>query len=342
MLTCIYCGTTGPENAFNREHVIPAAFGSFKNALVLHGKVCADCNAYFASALDVWLARDTYEGLSRFREGGKPAKEYKSQGRRANLRVRLKDGPFENAFATAIVDDAGDLTLVPPPQVGLLRRESRRYDYFLLDPPRFPDELDLTLYDTQDEKGIIVLPLAARVQARSALDALGLPFPKSLREIGYEKSGREEVWTTVTTVVTETIKRAWAKIAFNYMAFFNNTAAMLSPALDQARHFVRFGTPPTRHPSIVSFGDRPILADEPTVGFRKLGHLITVNMDATGQFVFAQVSLYNQLTYQVLLSDERDAVARLDIRHGHFYNLGDYEVIELTPRSAAPHGETSD
>jgi len=33
---CIWCLETKPESAFNREHVIPEAFGKFENNLVLN------------------------------------------------------------------------------------------------------------------------------------------------------------------------------------------------------------------------------------------------------------------------------------------------------------------
>ena len=252
--------------------------------------------------------------------------------------MRLKEGPFANAYANVIVGPDGSFGLTPPPQVGLRRRDGGEYDYFLVN--SFPpvDEIDLSLYDTTHEKGVVILPLDSQGLARDALRSIGLPMPKKLSEINYERSGDEEVCLSITTVVTETIKRTWAKIAFNYLAYFHDTDRLLSPALDQVRRFVRYGQPPVSCGSIVSFWNRPILGDEPPVGMRRLGHIITVERDADGKRIYGQVSLYNQLTYRVLLVEDEAEARTLDVPHGHFYNLADMEVSALFARSATVGG----
>src|SRR4051812_37658358 len=63
---CLYCDETKPLAAFNREHVLPEAFGKYEDNLVLHHRVCADCNTHLGRELDLPLARDSKEGLDRF------------------------------------------------------------------------------------------------------------------------------------------------------------------------------------------------------------------------------------------------------------------------------------
>jgi hypothetical protein len=75
MHTCIYCRTTRPNREFDREHVLPAAFGAFKDSLVLHHAVCKLCNSYFGRTIDRRLARESIEGLERYQFGVKPPEE---------------------------------------------------------------------------------------------------------------------------------------------------------------------------------------------------------------------------------------------------------------------------
>ena len=95
---CIYCLEKKPRGAFNREHVIPESFGKFQDNLVLEC-VCAACNALFAREHDLKLARDSVEGLDRFRWGLEAHAEYKSLGRRSTTRVEvMEDGPLKGVI----------------------------------------------------------------------------------------------------------------------------------------------------------------------------------------------------------------------------------------------------
>jgi hypothetical protein len=70
--TCIYCRE---KRSFSREHVLQASFGRFRNALVLHNTVCSDCNQAFGETIDLIFARESAEGLDRYRLGIKPLAE---------------------------------------------------------------------------------------------------------------------------------------------------------------------------------------------------------------------------------------------------------------------------
>ena len=67
MSICIYCLGEKAKAAFNVEHVVPQAFGGFRDSLTLHDSVCGECNDYFGKTLDRWLARASAEGLERYR-----------------------------------------------------------------------------------------------------------------------------------------------------------------------------------------------------------------------------------------------------------------------------------
>lgn len=49
---CIYCLNDRPPSAFNVEHVVPCAFGTFEQNLTLDC-VCQDCNSYFGRTIEL-------------------------------------------------------------------------------------------------------------------------------------------------------------------------------------------------------------------------------------------------------------------------------------------------
>ena len=69
MPKCLDCHEVKEADAFNREHVIPEAFGRFEENMVLKLVVCETCNTYFANHLELRLARDSIEGLDRYEHG---------------------------------------------------------------------------------------------------------------------------------------------------------------------------------------------------------------------------------------------------------------------------------
>ena len=132
MRSCIYCLESKPESAFNREHVIPEAFGVFANNLVLDC-VCEDCNTYFGKHLDLVVARDSIESLDRVRVGLKKPSEYKTLGRRGRTHSRFESGPLKGAFAHHVPDPSGDgLAVAPSPQIGIKRSEDAEFVWYRL------------------------------------------------------------------------------------------------------------------------------------------------------------------------------------------------------------------
>ena len=71
---CIYCLKAHPSSAFNTEHVIPRAFGTFEQNLTLDC-VCPECNSYFGRTMELAYTRDSLEALLRLFHGLKPATE---------------------------------------------------------------------------------------------------------------------------------------------------------------------------------------------------------------------------------------------------------------------------
>src|SRR5262245_22649887 len=93
---CVYCRAAQPESAFNREHVVPEAFGTFANNFVLCNRVCRGCNSYFSKEFELTLGRDSMEGLERFRSGIVSKKKRRHIVNEL-LRVTYQGGPYDGA-----------------------------------------------------------------------------------------------------------------------------------------------------------------------------------------------------------------------------------------------------
>ncbi len=72
----------------------------------------------------------------------------------------------------------------------------------------------------------------------------------------------------------------------------------------------------------------PILGDEPIVGKRRLGHMITTNWAKDGFSIIAQVSLFNWMTYNICLSRQFSGAYK-DIKKGHFFDFNSQSILEL-------------
>jgi hypothetical protein len=133
MIECIYCGERKPETAFNREHVIPEAFGKFEHNFVVLKIVCSDCNTYFGNNLDDVLSRDSMEGLQRFESGLTPATSKHRLGR-GRLKSSLRGTEFEGAKLEwrAAEDGSPGLVVNLLPQIGVGSDPGGPFEWFTL------------------------------------------------------------------------------------------------------------------------------------------------------------------------------------------------------------------
>src|SRR5205823_602239 len=72
------CMLKKPSSEFNKDHVIPEAFGKFgKDTMTLINYVCRNCNQYFGDNIENDLGRDTpYGVIYRSTSGIISAKEF--------------------------------------------------------------------------------------------------------------------------------------------------------------------------------------------------------------------------------------------------------------------------
>ncbi len=280
---CIYCLHERDETEFNREHVVPQGFGTFENNLVLDC-VCTDCNTFFGNELDLKLARDTAEGLDRFRWGLRRPDQYKSLGARGTTRIEvMEDGPLKGVYCRLRpTGDGTDFDIEPLPQVGFATAEDGPHQFFLLDRLPTPDELVRRGFRRGEQ-------VYLRVWGTSTDVAFG-----KLAERGF-KSGETTGETNPTTGrtyvefvfrVSHPEFRAVTKVALNYLAHVAGAGIARMPNFNEARRYVRADVRPEQR--LVNIGS-PIHVARRSTGQPVLGHFVTV--ERSGGRVIAQVSL---------------------------------------------------
>lgn len=320
-MICIYC--TEEKIEFNREHVLPRALGTFQNNLVLSDLVCKDCNDYFGRGLDRFLARGSLEAVRRLERGVREASAAADlQRERITFRAVLP-GRWNRVILT-LVDFGGTLAVAPVPQVGFLRAPT---EYVYLTEREIRDvtrELPPVL-EGEDSLHVVATTTEDLVRLEGALRERGLPFKS--RGVTPPPQG-EDVGVEIATVFDDMLRRAVAKIAFNYLAHVTSREFLLSRDFDMVRRFVRKGERPDHR--LVAPSTTPILQDESGSWRRSTGHIVKVEWTSDKRGIVGDVYLFSEVRYRVLLSRWVGGVWR-EIARGHAFDLQERQVTELTP-----------
>jgi HNH endonuclease len=155
---CIYRRESRVE--FNRDHVIPEAFGRFMNNFVVTC-VCTDCNQFFGDELELAPGRNSRESIMRLHHGlNAPAGAAKLRYDRVKLTVS-QPGPWRGAQIILAVDGTGTkLDTKPVPQVALRKKDEENWTWLpeadltlpsVLDPYRNPQSVIQVVGPSQDD-----------------------------------------------------------------------------------------------------------------------------------------------------------------------------------------------
>ena len=327
MMKCIYCLENKPETSYRKtEHVIPQSFGVFKNNFTLNKMVCDDCNKYFGDNLEIDLARDTYEGQSRFQFSVKKPDEYKSYGRKSRLIIRIVEGPLKGTYAyREYSPNRKKIVLKPIPQVGFKKLNLDEYEYYLFD--EIPDKryLEENNFDLTHPHGIRAFGIDVKILEKK-LSEKG--FSLNPGEEYLPPNGLRNLLCEIKGTIDRKLFRAIAKIGFNYLTYWQSSDFMHQEVFDTIRRYIRYGET-TSYP-LVQVLEKPILADE-NDRKRRLGHLVTVNWAGDNVSIVSQVSLFNWITYSISLS-RGYSEERRNIKKGHFFKTNSKEILELETR----------
>ncbi|MGB6679885.1 MAG: HNH endonuclease [Candidatus Bathyarchaeia archaeon] len=325
-IQCVYCMQIKPLSSYLKtEHVIPQSFGTFVDNITLNQHVCDDCNQYFGDNLEIDLARDTFEGLSRFDHGVKQPSEFKSLGQRSRLTLKVSEGQFQGALVyLEYSPDTNKLMIRPIRQIGFFHPENTRYSYFPLDKIPHKSELEEQGFDLTRRNAVRALGISSE-RAKKILTTKGI----ILRSWGdaEDLEPTKNAWNVEVEGYIDTILfRAIAKTAFNYFAYWQGAVLARQTEFDVIRSYIREGVQPS-YP-LVSILPRPILADESDVGQRRLGHIITLNWSADRKSIVSMISFFNLITYSISVSRNYSGEIR-DLTRGHFFDIVNRQIIFL-------------
>ncbi len=303
---------------------MPRAFGSFRDAPTL-GCVCDDCNLAMGKEVELHLARGTGEGLRRYLLGQRNPEEIENL-RRGSLQLTLTSGFWQGLRVDIAYDEnLGELVIVPLAQVGFRRRDGDGYAYMLLEELteeiRRREDLDF------DARVLLFANDPAREKALALLEGLGIHVRLSDEPLPDPAGNEDTVEVEITTKIDERLRRAIAKIAFNYLTFLTEPGFVLQTSFDQIRKYIRYGVDPGFR--LVRASDEPVLSDDTRSDRQTNAHLVKLNWDATGIHLLGWISLFNSVTFSVVLSRIHQGVYRPDIVRGHAFDWTTGEVSEL-------------
>jgi hypothetical protein len=325
-MICIYCQEDKPSSSFtHRDHVLPQSFGRFENNFTLNRVVCDYCNQYFGDNLEITLARDTLEGVSRYEYGLRQPREFLSIGSRGKLVIKLADGPNKGAYVYhEYSEERAEIIIKPLPQVGILKPGSSEYEYFLLNQLPDKETLERTGFDLSLPNAIFLFSSHLQ-EIEPVLAEKGIAFQAGgWRELPLDP--KERWLCDVERDIDDTICRAIAKIGFNYLAYWEGPRFAMSSDFATICRYIRFAEA-GEYPLVVA-GYQGLLADERVSRFRRSGHLITLNWASDGRSILAQVSLLNMLKYSICLARNYSGEHRA-LRRGHFFNIKDRKILGL-------------
>jgi hypothetical protein len=267
--------------------------------LVLHRTVCTECNDYFGRVLDRGLARESWEGLERYQWKTKPPEEL---GKFRYTRVRLiadVPGDFHGCLLTLKEDkhSTGGVKAVPLPQVGFARTNGSGFTYFSL------SEFEAGVWrddpSVDPTKGVKIIE-ADYENVKSVLEQFGVRL-KVWRSLE-RPNGDTTLAIDQMVRYTDEHLRAIAKIAFNYLAYIHGGEFVLRQGFDSTRRYIRYGKQPFL--PAVHISDQEIYRPPAAAGVneRAVAHILTIARPLNAEVVLGQVTLYNWIRYDVVLS----------------------------------------
>lgn len=244
---CVYCRTTNKELFKGREHVIPRSFGTFDSKTPTLHCVCDECNSYFKKDLDQALARDTLEGVTRYKKG---------------IYSREKQFPKSLQFALEETEEAGDYGgailggydpmtgkfLPAVAQFWIHNIKSNAWERYTLNQIK-------NIKITSEKYGLatpgsrrmrIIAPSKEeREEVEQELKNYNIPYrekeilgpPPFLKDI--DADGKIKIRGTIQGTIDKNKKRALVKVLFNFATHYIGQEEILKSEWNKARDFVR-------------------------------------------------------------------------------------------------------
>lgn len=329
-IRCIYCLKDKSSSQYQkREHVMPQCYGTFTpNNLILNKTVCDECNQYFGEKIELYLGRDTIEGVVRYKYGIKPSKLPKRH-KRLNFKIHEKGelkGMKVMPKPSGVHGEIDFETTVT--QAGFFKKDKQEYDYF--EPQEIPTAKELK--ERGYELKIIDLITNNDEDMNYLLEVLkekGMDI-KSIKEIEWpeNKKERNQTLIEVIPIIDRIIYRGLSKIAFNYLACVVGKELVLLEDFNGIRNFIRYDEGNSNDYFVGK--EPPILYEDRILRRYNMkvteGHLIIVEW--RGMNLISKISIFNMATYLIRFCRNFSGVWR-PISYGHHFDINSKEVSEL-------------
>jgi hypothetical protein len=157
----------------------------------------------------------------------------------------------------------------------------------------------------------IIAPAGETPRLVNRLKQLGLDFEESSRAMNQPLSERDSIRIEHEFSVDRTLRRAVAKIAFNYAAKVLGDETIRRPEFDTIRRFVRHGDEPVPLVSVRQWS--PLMGPDAAAS---RAHVCALGWEPGGRALVAVVSLFNELTYgAIMCRSDTDEWTSVGSRH---------------------------
>ena len=301
-MKCIYCLKESSEVSFkSREHVIPQSFGTFGPKTPTLDCVCDSCNSFFGQELDQVFARDSWEGITRYK------KALKSREKRPLKRIRIalaedeEMGEFGGVILGGVDGITGQL-LPPPPQFRIRNKKTGKFDVFLKDEIKNL-KLDNEIYGPEGTREVGIHGHETEHQGViDELKKIGLNYKeKSRHQLPLLRGKRDgdnmELPVTLQGIIDSVIKRALVKILINFAAYYIGSDEVLKSEWDKGRNFVR-----CNGKSLLGrMSEKPFWDGQETKNVRLESDSVNIRIENQNSHLVGVIQFYNLFTYEFIL-----------------------------------------
>jgi len=296
-MPCIYCKVEYDSQLFKSvEHVLPQSFGVFGSQTpTLKKRVCDNCNQYFKKHLDQVIARESLEGITRYKKG-MFSRESRVQKR---LVVKLPDAPEmgENAGVLVWIDGQTGKIREPLPQVLFQIGASGKYEVVR---GHELASLDWRARGFSDKGLKVLAPSAEELQKLlDLLKAIGINFVEKSRlknPFDHTQGPDKQIEVQIEGIIDHTIKRGFLKILMNFAAKYIGCGEVLKKEWDKCRNYVRWNG----EPILARVSTRPFWGKE-LQNLRFDDDSYNMRVENVGPDVIGVIQFFNLYTYEFKL-----------------------------------------
>jgi hypothetical protein len=292
-MKCIYCKVEDPSKFTSVEHVFPQSFGTFGTQTpTLKSCVCDDCNQYFKKELDQLLARESLEGITRYKKG-MFSREPRVQ---RELVVKLPETPEmgPNAGVLVWIDGTTGKIREPLPQAHFKNQGTGKYEVI-----RGWDlaNLDWKVRGYSDKDLKLFAPSAEQLDLLvQDLQKIGINFTKHseiMNPFDGAAKTEQQFDVQIEGIIDHEIKRALLKIIMNFAAKYIGCDEILKTKWDKCRNYVRFNGEPI--PARIT--TKPFWGEE-SQHLRFEDDSYNIRIENVGTDVIGVIQFFNLYTYE--------------------------------------------